>query len=508
MAILAQAAPVPARPPRRISAPRRITYATATPPGSVRPVSSAVSSALSDCPAVPRERTARFVHFGKNSSKIKCKRISAFLQRKALTRLLDSRKAADNGKKLSGYSAIGCGVWAMHGTGPEAPHNSDKKRAFMGARFKCNTRHCPSCAAAKAADYRDYMKSDIFPSADAQSLTGDLVTLTLAHNMQGDWRATVRALNAAFSHMHNRIRRQLKTLGVVGYIKSVESPVGRNGIHPHIHPLFFRPVHWTVHQQNRFAQLLRSQWEKSLVACGGTCNEHGFDYKPNCLNDYIAKFSTAHEVAAHETKSAKSKGRTFVQLLDDYLRGDQQSGEYFLRWSHAMSGIKRFDTRALAKALGVRSFEEFLEDKKNKTESMQSEFDALPDNEKLTINIPQDVVNVLSNSPVREYYPFVLDYGKRLCRDLTPENKPAKLKQWQSLFDRCLEEHRKYMAMRPHLMMDDSQIENTIALAYSRPLVPSEIAAYHTACVLYYRKPAQVNKLRRVFKYFEAVSSR
>jgi hypothetical protein len=475
-------------------------------PGSIRPVSSAVSSVFSDCPAVPRERTARLPHNKKKSSQIKYKRISAFLHRKALTRLLDARKNMTSGKKPSGYSAIGCGVWAMHGTGPEAPHNYDKKRAFIGARFKCNTRHCPTCAASKAADYRGYTKFAAL-AAESQALTADLLTFTLAHTMHGDWRKTVQCLGSAFTHMHKRISRQMEALGVVAYMKSLESPVGLNGIHPHFHVLFFRPLLWSVQQEQEFAALVRSQWEKSLAACGGTCNDHGFDYKPNCLNDYLAKDATAHEVAAHETKSAKSKGRTFVQLLDDYIRGDEQSGEYFLRWSDAMRGMKRFDTRALSTSLGIMSFEEWLDSDSPKEKTQQQEFDEIPDDQKITININQDVVNVLANSPVREYYPFVLDYGKRLCRDLTPENKPAKVKQLHTLFQRCLEEHRKFMAMRPHLMMDDLQIEKTISLSYSRALLPSEIAAYHTARVLYYRKPAQVNKLRRVFEHFEAVSS-
>ena len=530
MAILAQAVPVPARPPGRKPAPRRITYATATPPDSVnpgpdRPVSSSVSSAFSDCPAVPREATASFVHGSKKSSKIKAYSPSRQKVRKHIAALMDAEKATGTGKKPSGYSVIGCGVWAIYGYGPEAPHNSTpvRRSSFISGRFRCNTLHCPHCASLKAADYRAYMKSSIFPAMAAHSLTGDLLTFTLSHSMNSDWKQVRKSLTAAFSHMHNRIRRVFDAFGVVGFMKSLESPVGSNGLHPHYHLLLVRPLSLTQEQVNQLREKIRVQWSKSLLACGGHCNEHGFDYKSNCINDYIALFesgddaqaqavqkqnrSTSYELSAHDTKNARSAGRTFVQLLHDSMRGDALAGKHFLRWSAAMSGSKRFDTQALSKSLGVPSFEEWKAQQKDDSVTKQSEFDAFPDHEKLTINIQQDVVNVLSNSPVRDYYPFVLDYGERLCRDLTPENKPEKLKQWQRLFDRCLEEHRKYMAMRPHLMMDDSQIEKIISLSHTRPLYPAEIAAYHTARVLYYRKPAQVNKLRRVFEHFEAVSS-
>jgi hypothetical protein len=173
----------------------------------------------------------------------------------------------------------------------------------------------------------------------------------------------------------------------------------------------------------------------------------------------------------------------------------------FLRWSAAMSGSKRFDTRALSKSLGVISFVDWKAQQKTESETMQTQFDAKPDDEKITLNVDQAIVNTLANSPVRNYYPFVLDYGKRLCRDITADNKPAKLKQWQHIFNRCLAEHKKYMAMRPYLKMDAEQIQKAMSAATCRPLTPSEISAYYTARIFFHRKPAQLQKLRRLFQY-------
>lgn len=452
----------------------------------------------------PRERTARFVQPEKTYSKNRALRPSRYIQRKAITRLLDDQKATGTGKKPAGYSAIGCGVWAIHGYGNDAPHNATVGGSYIGGRFRCNTVHCPACAALKAADYRGYMQSILFPKMEVDGLTGDLLTFTLAHSMRSDWTQTRKALTAAFSHMHNRLRRIFKRLGVVGFIKALEAPVGFHGIHPHYHILLVRPRSLTDEQLIELQDAIRSQWEKSLAACGGSCNEHGFDYKADCMNDYIAKITASYELAAHDTKTAKKSGRTFIQLLNDYIGGDTKAGQHFVRWSAAMSGSNRFDTHALSKSLGVISFVEWKEQQKEEHETMQSEFDALPEAEKITLSIPQDVVNVLANSPVRNYYPFVLKYGERLCRTLTAENKQQKILQWKTVFDRCLAEHRRYMAMRPYIMMTPERVDEVMRLAESRPLVPSEISEFYAARIFFYSKPAQVNKLRRIFQKMES----
>lgn len=503
MAIVSQAAPVHARPPATLARAATIPPLFPDLPGAVRASAAAVSSALIDAPRVPRELTASFVHSTENSHKIKGFRPTRYSERKAISRLLDSEKATGTGQKPPGYSAIGCGVWSIHGHGSEVPHNATPAASFLSGRFRCNTLHCPHCASLKAADYRGFMRSVIFPAMEAQGLTGDLLTFTLAHSMRSDWTATRKALTAAFSHMHNRLRRLFKRLGVVGFIKSLEAPVGSHGIHPHYHLLLVRPRTLTAQELEELETAIRLQWEQSLRAYGGSCNAHGFDYKPDCVNDYLAKVTASFEVAAHDTKKAKKSGRTFVQLLHDYMQGDRTAGVHFLRWSAAMTGSKRFDTQSLCKALGVCSFVDWKAQQKEQSTKQQEEFDSMRDAEKMTLNIAQDVVNVLANSPVRDYYPFVLKYGQRIARGLTAENKALKLRQWRSVFDRCLSEHRRYMSMRPHINMTPERVCKVMDLVYSRELLPSEVAEYYAARILHYRKPAQINKLRRVFQHFE-----
>jgi hypothetical protein len=415
-----------------------------------------------------------------------------------------------------------CGVAPIKIPGRDtefAPHYSNKNHSFIGGRFICDCPGCVPCAAASAAQCRSYLEESVFEGMEKAGLTGDMVTLTLSHKFNSDWKESRKGLSKAFTSLHKALNKFFKKMGVVGYFKTLEAPVGSNGLHPHYHILFARPKHWTELDEKTFSDKLRIQWYRSVKQHGFECNEHGFDYKPNCVNDYIAKFDTSFdlelhleekatkehrtkfELAAHDTKIARRSGRTFVQLLQAAMLGDDHAGDLYVRWTQAMHKSVRFDSRSLAKALGIPTLEQWKKQMKHKTETPEQEFEKTPEDEKLKLDVPQYIVNTLANSPVRDYYPAVLDYGKRLCRDLTPENKAQKLKQWQTLFDRCMADHKKHMAMIPHLNMNADQIRHLMMMSFTRPLTPKEIAAYNVARIYYYRKPAQVQKLRRLLRH-------
>ena len=84
----------------------------------------------------------------------------------------------------------------------------------------------------------------------------------------------------------------------------------------------------------------------SLVeSCGrswGRVNEHGFDFKAHCVNDYAAKIESAHELASHGTKQARKKGKTLPQLLDRAAVGDKKAGAEWLRAMSALGGACAF----------------------------------------------------------------------------------------------------------------------------------------------------------------------
>ena len=71
-------------------------------------------------------------------------------------------------------------------------------------------------------------------------------------------------------------------------------------------------------------------------------NEHGFDFKAHCVNDYAAKIESAHELASHGTKQARKKGKTLPQLLDRAAVGDKKAGAEWLRAMSALGGACAF----------------------------------------------------------------------------------------------------------------------------------------------------------------------
>jgi len=185
---------------------------------------------------------------------------------------------------------------------------------------------------------------------DAAGLSGALVTFTIAHGYGDDWSDVVDRLYKAFSLFDRRMSKWYRKVGCVGKLKALEAPVSANGLHPHLHVLL------TYLAGTDLAELeaaMRSAWSKAVAEVGGRVNEHGFDFKADCVNDYAAKLETSHELASHGTKKARGKGRLLGQLLDRAAVGDKQAGAEWLRAQAALGGRMRFHAGGLPKKLGI-----------------------------------------------------------------------------------------------------------------------------------------------------------
>lgn len=523
MAILGQAAPVHARTAHQCTRPGCCSGATSEPrkPSRSGPVLdvSGIDRALSEALLGTYSVTLTPVF---NRIKDLAKKHPDFARRRALSFLLDVLKSLlPAGERPPGFSAHGCRLWMLFNFGFVAPHNATADTVFIDGRFFCRTAHCSYCAAYKAALFRRYLNTEAFPLMLANGLTGDLVTLTLPHYYNDDWRAVVATLRDAFTTWYHALKvRTLPDYGVIGYFKALEAPVGVNGLHPHFHLLFVRSARTSSLRVADLAERMRSLWMDTLKKHGLQGNHHAFDFKPNCVNDYLALFDSgeetkgreaqkkqkamSYELAAHDTKTARRSGRTSVQLLDAFISGDRKAGVEFLRWSHALHRARRFVMSDFS-AIGMRSFAEFAADDLNNPDSpansRKAQFDALPDDKKITLNVPQDVVNLLGNSPVRLYYPLVLDYGKRLCRGLTADNKPERLRLWQAFFDRCVSEHRRYIGLRRYLRMPHAEASQFLEVVSTRPLLPSEVSAYYAASLIVHARPSEALKVSALLYY-------
>ena len=257
-----------------------------------------------------------------------------------------------NGKNLRGSSVLGCGRWKAYGSDPNiAEIQIDYEGARMLGHFACRSSwSCDHCAKSRVAQTRSWLRTALMPALDDACLSGSLVTLTLAHNYSDDWAEVVSRLFDAFTLMDKRLSKQYKKVGSVGKLKALEAPVGKNGLHPHLHVLL---THGKDVDLAELSQSMRQAWSKAVFEVGGKVNEHGFDFKENCVNDYVAKMEASHEMASHGTKAARLKGKTLAQLLDAAAVGDKKSGAEWLRAQKALGGRMRFHAGTLPKKLGI-----------------------------------------------------------------------------------------------------------------------------------------------------------
>jgi len=258
----------------------------------------------------------------------------------------------NNGENLRGSSVLGCGRWKAYGADPNL---AEIQVGFEGPRmmghFLCRSSwSCDHCARVRVAQTRSWLRAALMPALDDAGLSGSLVTLTLAHNYSDDWAEVVARLFDAFTLMDKRLSKQYKKVGSVGKLKALEAPVGKNGLHPHLHILL---IHAKDVDLAELSQSMRLAWSKAVFEVGGRVNEHGFDFKENCVNDYVTKMEAAHEMASHGTKAARLKGKTLAQLLDAAAVGDKKSGAEWLRAQKALGGRMRFHAGNLPKKLGI-----------------------------------------------------------------------------------------------------------------------------------------------------------
>jgi hypothetical protein len=282
-----------------------------------------------------------------------------------------------NGTNLRGSSVVGCGRWNA-GKDRTSGRAEFEIGGAKGARriqtFRCGSNWtCEVCARANVARYRSWIRAGLMPALEAAGKSASLVTLTLSHHYGENWGEVTRRLLAAFGLWDKRMAKGYKKAGYIGKVKSFEVTVGKNGLHPHFHLLVTHDKDADVEQ---LEVAMRAAWEKAVTEEGGRCTEHGFDFKANCINDYVAKMESAHELSSQNTKQGRKKGRTLSQLLDAIYRGDQTAAHEWTRAIQALEGVNRFNAGALPKKLGIPTPSEWEDEEEEKD---QGELDLVED---------------------------------------------------------------------------------------------------------------------------------
>lgn len=368
---------------------------------------------------------------------------------------------------LKGSSVCGCGRWKAYGWDAsiaeiDVPFGKDKPH--MVGHFRCkNVWSCEHCSRARSSQTRSWLRGAFMPALDRKNLDGSLATLTLQHTFVENWSLTASRLMSAYKIFDKSMTKTYIKAGSLGKLKAVEALVGVNGLHIHIH---FLLTHAKGIDLAALADTMRSAWYKAVSEVGATCTEFGFDFKPSCINEYIAKGETAHEMTTINTKDALSKGKSLGHLLDKAGRGDEKAGRLWLRAQVALAGLMRFHAGNLSKKLGIVPPSEWEDEERQAQREAENE--GLPPPTRLTYPL---VKHLRATGTLAKRSGIAMILRSARTRDITKVVKVV-----EAL---CNEVTRlEHPVERPFATWPDNYFEQIIEKAKAGPLTFIEVLAY------------------------------
>ena len=228
-------------------------------------------------------------------------------------------------------------------------NKNNRLTAKMQDVVHCGNAHlCPFCAGAKAAHMRDWITEMLIPASQQRGLVFGLLTLGARHKRESDWGAFVEKFYAALTIFSRRFDKELKRVGSLGRVRAMESPVGSNGLHLHIHDLITYVAGMDVERMKERALQI---WKDALREQGLSCTSRGVDFRRHGTFNplYIAKEMSATDAK----KESKSDLATLFELLNRSARGNTQAGEDWIRAARAIQGRDRWNVGQLAAKLGI-----------------------------------------------------------------------------------------------------------------------------------------------------------
>jgi hypothetical protein len=227
--------------------------------------------------------------------------------------------------------------------------------AYQGLITCAGVWACPVCSAKITERRRAELAAAIEAHPEYQVV---MLTFTLQHTQADKLPELLRALKAAYTLFFNgrTWRRIAHEIGYVGRLRGLEVTVGQNGWHPHIHVLLFltKPI-----DVDALKSTLRPRWASVVAKVGRyALTDYGLKIQAEeeVSKTYVAKmglqdvelpkangkgWTLPHELVKGPAKQAKHGGRSPLQLVADYIGGDEAAGRLWIEYYWAFKGQKQ-----------------------------------------------------------------------------------------------------------------------------------------------------------------------
>jgi hypothetical protein len=249
-------------------------------------------------------------------------------------------------------------VSVLYSPAKEAAH-------FGGLQICKSVWHCPVCSAKISEKRREDLTTGLRNWSElytAQNRRVLLVTFTLQHDKSDDLSVVYTALKRARRLLVSgrKAKPFNNEYGIVGHVRSLELTHGANGWHPHLHVLMFFDQEVPI---VAFEAAIKARWSECVQSAGRYASwEHGCDvrFSDADIADYVAKWgyepkwTPAHEMAKSGNKIGRRGGNTPMQLLSDYLDGDQRAGRLWMQYAVNFKGERQLHwSKGMRQLLGL-----------------------------------------------------------------------------------------------------------------------------------------------------------
>jgi hypothetical protein len=251
------------------------------------------------------------------------------------------------------YRVIDC-MWCRIGEVSVQQSMEHNRAHYKGLQTCGSVWLCPVCAS-KIEERRRGEIVRVFDWAKGEMLDSSLITNTFSHGQGDDLHELFKRQSEALkTYRSSRAYvRQMKLIGYVAMVRSLEITHGQNGFHPHTHEVQFHREKLTPTDAQELREVLVGAWLPACKKAGlfkSDDDEFAFyrraiDVRAHFTSgEYLAKqddsksWTPAHELAKSSSKLGRRSGVHPFQLA---TRGNPGDADLFIEYAKATKGKRK-----------------------------------------------------------------------------------------------------------------------------------------------------------------------